>query len=173
MVGGEHREIFMTSHVQILRAPHVTFNRLASSENSHYLWLFWPTSNHYCSKNLLLVICNSLSLLFNLHGHTSNVIRGRSCSTWNNCTKALTGIFTMVVCKFWQQGSCRYGGMVHLQVWEVKGSVGIDRCRFDHPPLNQGLAIGNRFAALQGPDSSSTRNTGPDGITRSSYAEPN
>ncbi|KIN01005.1 hypothetical protein OIDMADRAFT_54146 [Oidiodendron maius Zn] len=58
----------------------------------------------------------------------------------------------MVVCKFWQQGSCRYG----------------DRCRFDHPPLNQGLAIGNRFAALQGPDSSSTRNTGPDAAVRTS-----
>ncbi|RDL30459.1 uncharacterized protein BP5553_10337 [Venustampulla echinocandica] len=43
------------------------------------------------------------------------------------------------VCKFWQQGTCRNG----------------DRCRFLHQ--SNGVATGNRFAALQTPDTSNPR----------------
>jgi hypothetical protein len=34
-----------------------------------------------------------------------------------------------------------------------------DRCRFDHPPVNQNVSSANRFAALQLPDNTTSRNS--------------
>ncbi|KUJ14751.1 uncharacterized protein LY89DRAFT_686413 [Mollisia scopiformis] len=47
------------------------------------------------------------------------------------------------VCKFWQQGSCRYG----------------DQCRFDHPVNRGGYTSGNRYGALADSNSNSNSNS--------------
>jgi hypothetical protein len=65
----------------------------------------------------------------------------------------------MVVCKFWQQGSCRFGGKkeTHSLLKIPKLISSVENCRFEHPG-GRSIPNGNRFSALQNPDTSNTVN---------------
>lgn len=53
----------------------------------------------------------------------------------------------MVVCTFYQQNRCRFGGMTSPAVLSAKLITLIDRCKYEHPGRS---GSGNSFAALAG-----------------------
>lgn len=59
----------------------------------------------------------------------------------------------MVVCSFYQQGRCKFGGKLFLRTCnapEIVADLESDRCRYEHPGRASTGASGNRFGALSG-----------------------